>query len=128
VSASSDVYAMGRTAGERGRLSRQERVFAQHSGNLFRQVHEHLTHEEPILLPALREHISPAAWDEFAQRVIVTTPPVAGHLTIGFLDEVGTPAEVESILPGLPEPARPPIPATRAQAAQDLRILRGSGS
>lgn len=91
-------------------------------------VHDHLAHEEPILFPALRDHVSPAEWKDFAQRVIATTPPVAGHLMVGFLDEVGTPAEVELVLAGLPEPVRPLLPAMRSQAADDLKILRGTGS
>jgi hemerythrin-like domain-containing protein len=91
-------------------------------------VHTHLAHEEPILFPALRDHVTPAEWTDFSQRVIATTPPVAGHLMVGFLDEVGTPAEVELVLAGLPEPVRPLLPAMRRQAADDLRILRGTGS
>ncbi|MFG3662584.1 hemerythrin domain-containing protein [Streptomyces sp. NPDC047706] len=91
-------------------------------------VHDHLAHEEPLLLPALRDHVSPAAWQDFAQRVIATTPPVAGHLMVGFLDEAGSPDEVELVLAGLPEPVRPLLPAMRRQAADDLRILRGTGS
>ncbi|MGW1728212.1 hemerythrin domain-containing protein [Streptomyces sp. NPDC002306] len=91
-------------------------------------VHAHLAHEEPVLFPALREHVSPAEWQDFAQRVIATTPPVAGHLMIGFLDEVGTPAEVELVLSGLPEPVRPLLPAMRLQAEADLGILRGNGA
>ncbi|MGW5465504.1 hemerythrin domain-containing protein [Streptomyces sp. NPDC003996] len=87
-------------------------------------VHRHLDHEEPILFPALRAHISPAAWTDFAQRVIATTPPVAGHLMIGFLDEVGTSAEVQLVLKGLPEPVHPLLPAMRSQAVEDLRVLR----
>ncbi|MFF7603241.1 hemerythrin domain-containing protein [Streptomyces mirabilis] len=91
-------------------------------------VHDHLTHEEPVLFPALREHVSPAEWQDFAQRVIATTPPVAGHLMIGFLDEVGTPAEVELVLSGLPEPVRPLVPGMRLQAEADLGVLRGTGA
>ncbi|WP_329536711.1 hemerythrin domain-containing protein (plasmid) [Streptomyces sp. NBC_01450] len=91
-------------------------------------VQDHLAHEEPLLFPALRDHISPAEWQDFAQRVIVTTPPVAGHLMVGFLDEAGTPAEVELMLAALPEPVRPLLAAMRLQATNDLRILRGIGS
>lgn len=91
-------------------------------------VHDHLSHEEAVLFPALREHVSPAEWQDFAQRVIATTPPVAGHLMVGFLDEVGTPAEVELVLSGLPEPVRPLVPAMRLQAEADLGILRGTGA
>ncbi|GGT02588.1 hypothetical protein [Streptomyces chromofuscus] len=91
-------------------------------------VHDHLAHEEPVLFPALRDHLSPAEWQDFAQRVIATTPTVAGHLMIGFLDEAGTPAEVELVLEGLPQPVRPLLPAMRLQATDDLRILRGTDS
>ncbi|MGC8919874.1 hemerythrin domain-containing protein [Streptomyces sp. PG2] len=89
-------------------------------------VHGHLAAEEPVLLPALRERITDAQWKDFSQRVIATTPPVAGHLMIGFLDEVGTPAEVETVLAGLPEPVRPLLDGMRTQAADDLRTLRGT--
>lgn len=91
-------------------------------------VHDHLAHEEPFLLPALRDHIGAAAWEGFSQRVVATTPPVAGHLMIGFLDEVGKPDDVEKMLAALPEPVRPLLPAMRLQATQDLRVLRGTGS
>lgn len=89
-------------------------------------VHGHLAAEEPVLLLALRERITDAQWKDFSQRVIATTPPVAGHLMIGFLDEVGTPAEVETVLAGLPEPVRPLLDGMRTQAADDLRTLRGT--
>jgi iron-sulfur cluster repair protein YtfE (RIC family) len=91
-------------------------------------VHSHLAHEEPVLFPALREHISPEYWAAFSQRVITTTPPVAGHLMIGFLEEVGTAEEVELMLAALPEPVRPLLPAIRRQAADDLWSLRGVGA
>lgn len=88
-------------------------------------VHSHLAHEEPVLFPALREHITPEYWADFSQRVIATTPPVAGHLMIGFLDEVGSTEEVALMLAALPEPVRPLVPLLRQQAADDLRSLRG---
>ncbi|MGW3247744.1 hemerythrin domain-containing protein [Streptomyces sp. NPDC001070] len=91
-------------------------------------VHSHLAHEEPVLFPALREHISPEYWAAFSQRVITTTPPVAGHLMIGFLDEVGTAEEVQLMLAVLPEPVQAVLPAMRRQAADDLWSLRGVGA
>lgn len=91
-------------------------------------VHSHLSHEEPVLLPALREHVTPEYWADFSQRVIATTPPVAGHLMIGFLDEVGTSDEVALMLAGLPAPVQPLLPAMRLQAAADLQSLRALGS
>jgi hypothetical protein len=78
-------------------------------------VHDHLAHEEPVLFPALRDHISPTEWQEFGQRVGATMPPVVGDLMNNFLDKEGTPAEVERLLADL-------------QATGDLRILRGTGS
>ncbi|HEV2378109.1 MAG TPA: hypothetical protein VGS19_38835 [Streptosporangiaceae bacterium] len=45
------------------------------------------------------------------------------HLMIGFLDQAGTPQEVEVVLGNLPEPARPLVPAMREQAAATLRSL-----
>ncbi|MGW2690035.1 hemerythrin domain-containing protein [Streptomyces sp. NPDC001414] len=89
-------------------------------------VHTHLSHEEPILFPALRDHITPDQWAAFSQRVLATTPMVAGHLMIGFLDQVGTEAEVEIMLSALPEPVQPLIPAMRQQAEQDLLVLHGT--
>lgn len=91
-------------------------------------VRDHLTHEEPVLFPALRDHLTPAQWATFAHQVIATTPPVAGHLMIGFLDEAGTPAEVESMVAGMPQPIRDLLPLARKQAAEDLRVLRGTHS
>ncbi|MFH8446042.1 hemerythrin domain-containing protein [Streptomyces sp. NPDC018026] len=89
-------------------------------------VQTHLLHEEPVLFPVLREHIAPSEWDDFAHKVIASTPPVAGHLMIGFLDEAGSPAEVEVMLKGMPEPVRALLPELRRQAASDLRVLRGN--
>ncbi|MEU5281027.1 hemerythrin domain-containing protein [Streptomyces asoensis] len=91
-------------------------------------VRDHLIREEPMLFPALRQHITREQWEAFAQRVITTTPPVAGHLMIGFLDEVGTPAEVESMLVNMPPPVMSVLPALRSQASADLRVLRGGSS
>lgn len=73
-------------------------------------VHEHLAHEEPILFAALRDHVSPAEWRDFAQRVGATLPPVVGHLMGGFLDKEGAVAEPELVLAGLQAKREPAIP------------------
>lgn len=91
-------------------------------------VRDHLAHEEPVLFPVLRDRITAAEWEEFAHQVVVTTPPVAGHLMIGFLDEAGTPAEVRSMLADMPGPVQDLVPAMRSRAAEDLRVLRGAAS
>ncbi|TYB95391.1 hemerythrin domain-containing protein [Micromonospora sp. WP24] len=87
-------------------------------------VHTHLSHEEPLLFPALQEHVSPEAWEAFALRVITTTPPVGASLLVGFFDEVGTPEEVALILSALPAPAQAAVPAMRAHSAAVIASLR----
>jgi iron-sulfur cluster repair protein YtfE (RIC family) len=91
-------------------------------------VHRHLEHEEPILFPALAQHVSPESWTVFSQQVIATSPIEAAHLTVGFFDEVGTPEEVALVLSGLPEPAQQFVPAMREQARADLAVLSGSAA
>lgn len=91
-------------------------------------VLEHLDHEEPVLFPALREHVSETAWAEFAQRVTTTAPVVGAHLMIGFVEEVATPEETEVVFSGFPEPVRPLLPSMRDQATQDLHVLRGTAA
>ncbi|MFC0507073.1 hemerythrin domain-containing protein [Micromonospora costi] len=89
-------------------------------------VHRHLEHEEPLLFPALRAHVSPEAWDAFALKVIATTPPAGAGLLIGFFDEVGTAVEVELILSSLPAPAQQAVPAMRAHSRAVLAALRAA--
>ncbi|MFI7635462.1 hemerythrin domain-containing protein [Nonomuraea sp. NPDC049400] len=88
-------------------------------------VHRHLEHEEPLLFPALREHISPDEWTAFSRAVVATSPTEAAHLIVGFLDQVGTPEEVALVLAGLPEPAQQFVPAMRDQAHAALAVLSG---
>lgn len=78
-------------------------------------VHTHLEHEESILFPALREHVSEEAWADFARQVVESTPNVGTHLLVGFLEQVGTPEEVEIVLGDLPVPVR----ATLREQAQE---------
>ncbi|MEV4085743.1 hemerythrin domain-containing protein [Nonomuraea fuscirosea] len=91
-------------------------------------VHRHLEHEEPLLFPALREHVSPEQWATFAREVIATSPPEAAHLIVGFLDQVGTQEEVALVLSALPEPAQQFVPAMRDQAHAALAVLSGAES
>lgn len=86
-------------------------------------VHRHLDDEEPVLFPALREHITPEQWTEFS--VVASSPQEAGHLMVGFLDQIGTPEEVALVLSGLPEPAQQFVPMMRDQARTDLAVLTG---
>lgn len=88
-------------------------------------VHSHLEHEEPILFPALREHVSAEAWAAFSQQVIATSPTESAFLVVGFFDEVGSKEEVAAVLAGLPEPVQPLIPAMREQARIVLATLSG---
>jgi iron-sulfur cluster repair protein YtfE (RIC family) len=87
-------------------------------------VHLHLEHEEALLLPALRKHVSEEAWEEFSNKVIVTSPPTGAHLMVALFDEVGTPEEVELMLSNLPAPVQPLLPVMRVQAKATLDALR----
>lgn len=55
-------------------------------------VHTHMAHEELLLLPALRAHISEADWADIARQVTETLPDAGAYLAIGFLEQVGLPA------------------------------------
>ena len=90
-------------------------------------VHLHLEHEEPLLFPALRAHVSAEAWEEFAQKVSATSPPTGAHLMIALLEEVGTAEEVELMLSGLPAPVQALLPAMRDQAKATLDALQTAG-
>ncbi|MBP2702616.1 hemerythrin domain-containing protein [Microbispora sp. RL4-1S] len=89
-------------------------------------VHRHLEHEEPLLFPALREHVSPGEWTAFSREVVATSPMEGAHLIVGFLDQSGTPEEVAIALAGLPEPAQRFVPAMREQAHAALAVLSGT--
>ena len=86
-------------------------------------VHEHLSHEEPVLLPALRDHISDEQWAAFSRRTVETAPRSGTHLLVGFLDEVGTADQVEMILRHLPPQARGALPTVRQQGGSALTAL-----
>ena len=86
-------------------------------------VHEHLSHEEPVLLPALRDHITDEQWVAFSRRTVETAPRSGTHLLPGFLDEVGTADQVEMILRHLPPQARGALPTVRLQDRSALTAL-----
>ncbi|MEU8662976.1 hemerythrin domain-containing protein [Actinoplanes philippinensis] len=86
-------------------------------------VHRHLDHEEPVLFPALREHVTVADWEEFSAYVMSTAPVAAAHLNVGFFDRVATADEVAMMLSGLPEPVRALVPMMREQAAATFAAL-----
>jgi hypothetical protein len=67
-------------------------------------VHRHLQDEEPILFPALRNHVTAQAWDGFARHVTETSPTVGAYFMIGFIDQVGTDEQVRLMLGDIPGP------------------------
>jgi hemerythrin-like domain-containing protein len=89
-------------------------------------VHRHLEHEEPVLFPALRDHVTAEVWAEFSRKVIATSPPTGAHLMIGFFDQVGSREEVDLILSGLPAPAQEFVPVMRTQAKATLDALQAA--
>jgi hemerythrin-like domain-containing protein len=95
-------------------------TYAHAAASLRDLIHRHLDDEEPVLFPALRDHISDEAWDGFARHVKETSPTVNLHFLIGFIDLVAPPEEVELMLEGLPAPA---VEALRAQAQAAFTVL-----
>jgi hemerythrin-like domain-containing protein len=87
-------------------------------------VHTHLEHEEPVLFPVLREHVSDEAWADFSRQVVAKTPEVGTHLLVGFLELVGAPEDVEIILRDMPAPVRTSL---REQAQETLGRLAAAG-
>lgn len=81
-------------------------------------VHEHLSHEEPILFPALRAHVTEAQWTAFTRHTVDTAPATGRHLFVGFLERVGSADEVELLLRHLPPPARDALPGVRLRARE----------
>ncbi|MEU6602997.1 hemerythrin domain-containing protein [Streptomyces flaveolus] len=88
-------------------------------------VHRHLEHEEPVLFPALRDHVTPEQWNDFSLQVITTTPPEGAMLLIGFLNEFATQQELDAMMAELPGPALEAAPAMAAEAAKVLAAVRG---
>ena len=86
-------------------------------------VHEHLAHEEPVLLPALREHVPDEVWEEFSARMVATSPPVGTDLLVALLHGVGSDSEVEVIFHHLPASERELLPTLRAQGEASLAQL-----
>ena len=86
-------------------------------------VHTHLAHEEPVLFPALRAHLSDEDWFAFSQRTVATTPQVGTHLYIGLFYEVGTDRQIELVLRQLPPEARSAVPEMRALATRTFAEL-----
>jgi hemerythrin-like domain-containing protein len=87
-------------------------------------VHSHLANEEPLLFPALREHVSEQAWDAFSREVVASAPTERIYLLIALFDERGTPEEVELILGHLPACDRALVPALREQGRSALARLQ----
>jgi iron-sulfur cluster repair protein YtfE (RIC family) len=93
------------------------------AGTVRELVDQHLAHEEPVTMPVLRR-LTAAQWAEFSRVVMATTPPAGAYLQIGFMDEVGDPGDVATVLAGLPAPAAEALPALRDRARTTLAALR----
>ncbi|GHJ41924.1 hemerythrin domain-containing protein [Streptomyces sp. TS71-3] len=87
-------------------------------------VHTHLEHEEAVLFPALRDHVTEQEWLDVAEKVIAGMPDVEMHLAVEFLEQVGTPQEADIILAAMPAPVRDEL---REQARATLNRL-GEGA
>lgn len=91
-------------------------------------VHDHLAHEEPILFPALREHVTEQEWAAFSKRTVAAAPSTGIHLLVGLFYEVGSPQDVDLIIRHLPPDAQQRIPLMRDLAQPVLERLGAGGS
>ncbi|MFF3249188.1 hemerythrin domain-containing protein [Streptomyces sp. NPDC002870] len=89
-------------------------------------VHVHLEHEELILLPALRTHMSHEDWSAFAREVMASAPQAGAHLQVAFMELVAAPEELSMILAQLPQPLRDAIPAMSRRAHTTLNTLQNT--
>jgi hemerythrin-like domain-containing protein len=87
-------------------------------------LHKHLEHEESLLLPALETHVSDEAWMTFSRSMIASMPPSCASLSLGFLEQVGTPAEFRMVTANLSRSALQLIPSMREQGLSILNSLR----
>jgi hemerythrin-like domain-containing protein len=85
-------------------------------------VHEHLSHEEPVLLPALRDHITDEQWAAFSRRTVETPPQ-------RHAPPRGVPGRGRHRRPGRDDPAAPApqargtLPTVRQQGRSALTAL-----
>jgi hemerythrin-like domain-containing protein len=86
-------------------------------------VHGHLSHEEPILFPALRRAVSESAWEDFSIRTVASAPSEGKHLLVALLDDVGSAPDVELVLRHVPIAARALLPVAREQGRESLAAL-----
>jgi hemerythrin-like domain-containing protein len=89
-------------------------------------VHEHLAHEEPVLFPALRTHLTDGDWAAFSQRTVASAPPETAYLLVALFHEVVSDDEVDLVLRHLPPEARALVPTMRAAASTVLDALQGA--
>lgn len=76
-------------------------------------IREHLDHEEPVLFPALRRHVTIDRWDQFSRRTIDSAPQQWTHLLVALFDRVGSAAAVDVVLGNVPAEARQMLPEAR---------------
>lgn len=87
-------------------------------------VHLHLRHEEQVLFPALRSHVTAEDWKEFADQAREDDTTAEAHLMVGFLDLVATPQEADLFFTDRPASEREQqVPAMRKKARATLGLL-----
>jgi iron-sulfur cluster repair protein YtfE (RIC family) len=87
-------------------------------------LHEHLDHEEPILFPVLRTHVTDAQWTAFSERTVASSPKDRTDLLVALCHEVAPDQDVALLLRHLPPEAKAGVPALRTAGEQILDALR----
>jgi hemerythrin-like domain-containing protein len=96
---------------------------AEAAADLRELVHSHLAHEEPVLFPALRAHLTDGDWDGFSRRAVESAPAEDSYLFVGLFHQVATEDEVAVVLRNLPPEAQAAAPAMRIEAERVLGAL-----
>jgi hypothetical protein len=86
-------------------------------------VHAHLAREEPVLFPALRDHLTDGDWDRFSRRAVESAPSESAHLFVGLFHRVASDDDVAVVLRNLPPEAQAAAPAMHAEAERVLGAL-----
>src|SRR5690606_24455889 len=60
-------------------------------------VHRHLSHEEPVLFPALRTVLPAEEWEQFSVETVSSAPQQHAHLFVGLFHEVAAPGDVDVV-------------------------------
>jgi len=91
---------------QRAARARDADALAADIGELHTRLEEHLDEEEQHVLPIVAQTITPAEWDELAERGFAAMPKRRALVFLGYILESASPAERSRFLRRVPPPVR----------------------